>query len=190
MPAVLLRDIDDSFAERPGPRSVPTMRLKTGGVDPLGLRQINLDLMDESFPGFNNVTTVLRPYTVMAWAWWKAVELAKTNAGGQARIEALRAFVDRADVIYVWSQLLDGRDAELPGKRVLKREVLARSDYTFSGPRWDEVCKVRRYSTGLMAPVQYGPSIRTQSGLGWLTPDAETGALVPVKEVMPGHLGI
>lgn len=33
-----------------------------GGVDPLGLRQINFDLMNDVFPGLNNVARYIRPF--------------------------------------------------------------------------------------------------------------------------------
>ena len=42
---------------------------RLGGVDPLGLRQINFDLMDVVLPGLNNVASHIRPFTVVAWAW-------------------------------------------------------------------------------------------------------------------------
>jgi hypothetical protein len=38
-----------------------------GGVDPLGLRQINFGLMDRVLPDLNNVASHIRPYTLMAW---------------------------------------------------------------------------------------------------------------------------
>lgn len=44
-----------------GPRVVAKPPLKPGGVDPLGLRQVNFDLMDRCIPGLNNTATRLRP---------------------------------------------------------------------------------------------------------------------------------
>jgi hypothetical protein len=55
------------------PAAVP----KLGGVDPLGLRQINFDLMDLVFPGLNNVARHIRPFVVVTWAWRRANQLAQ-----------------------------------------------------------------------------------------------------------------
>ena len=41
------------IADEPAITTPPSLTL--GGVDPLGLRQINFDLMDHVFPGINNV---------------------------------------------------------------------------------------------------------------------------------------
>jgi hypothetical protein len=38
-----------------GPGFPPPNAVKFGGVDPLGLRQLNFNLMDEVLPGLNNV---------------------------------------------------------------------------------------------------------------------------------------
>lgn len=179
-----LQDIDTSFAEQPGPRPVPRLNPRTGGVDPLGLRQINLDLMDEALPGINNVTRLIRPYSVMAWAWWKAGELARAR-GGNVKLEDLQAFVARADVIFVWSQFLIGAGEELPGRQVLGKLVLDRDHFRFSGKAWEEAAEMRRTSTGLMAPVQYGPSIGSDSGIGFLARHLDSGGFVPVEAVMP-----
>ena len=61
--------------DEPGftPATVP----KLGGVDPLGLRQINFDLMDQVFPGLNNVARHIRPFVLVAWAWRRANQLAQ-----------------------------------------------------------------------------------------------------------------
>lgn len=54
----LLQDVDLDFATAPGAWLVQ-LALKDGGVDPLGLRQINLDLMDRAIPGINNTTVFI-----------------------------------------------------------------------------------------------------------------------------------
>ena len=91
-------------ADEPGftPASVP----KLGGVDPLGLRQINFDLMDQVFPGLNNVARHIRPFVLVAWAWRRANQLAQSQGDRTIPVDHLRDFVDRIEVIYVWSQFL------------------------------------------------------------------------------------
>ena len=63
-------------------------RTKFGGVDPLGLRQINFDLMDEVLPGLNNVARHIRPFAVVTWAWRRALQQAQ--ALGEMTIPAGR----------------------------------------------------------------------------------------------------
>jgi hypothetical protein len=53
-------------AKEPSISPVPSIRL--GGVDPLGLRQINFNLMDQVLPGLNNVARHIRPFMVVPWA--------------------------------------------------------------------------------------------------------------------------
>ena len=45
-----------------GPFFVTEYRPEKGGVDFLGLRQVNLDMMALCLPGFNNVTWWIRPF--------------------------------------------------------------------------------------------------------------------------------
>ena len=42
-----------------------------GGVDYLGLRQVNLDMMAMCLPGITNATSHIRPFTVLCWIHWK-----------------------------------------------------------------------------------------------------------------------
>lgn len=67
-----LDEIDRALEDAPGFKVVGELTLTESGVDPIGLRQLNLDLMDATVPGLNNVTRHIRPYTFMAWAWWRA----------------------------------------------------------------------------------------------------------------------
>lgn len=142
---------------------------KFGGVDPLGLRQVNFDLMDEVLPGLNNIARHIRPFVVVTWAWRRAIELAK--AGGREMVDPdlMQDFVDRIEVIYVWSQLLHeaaGTQADLPGRQVLGNLVGA-PEYKFGGSAWQKRRKDRRYSTALSAPINYGPGLKM---LGWVRP--------------------
>jgi hypothetical protein len=80
---------------------------KFGGIDPLGLRQINFDLMDQVIPGLNNVARHIRPFVVVTWAWRRAGQLAKAQGLDEIQIDRLRDFVDRIEVIYAWSNFLE-----------------------------------------------------------------------------------
>jgi hypothetical protein len=148
--------------EEPGfpPASVP----RFGGVDPLGLRQINFDLMDEVLPGLNNVARHIRPFVVIAWAWRRSKRLAEASGKKTIPPELLQDFVDRIEVIYVWSLLLKDTKADLPGRRVMAG-LLKATEWNFGGAAWQQRRKIRRNSTALSAPINYGPGLKM---LGWV----------------------
>jgi hypothetical protein len=138
-------------------------------VDPLGLRQINFDLMDQVLPGLNNVARHIRPFVVVTWAWRRARQLAEARSVDEVSGDYLRDFVDRIEVIYAWSQFLRNSDADLPGRQVLA--PLVRSyRWIFGGNAWRERREGRRYSTAFTAPITYGPALKT---LGWVAPHRE-----------------
>jgi hypothetical protein len=62
MAKVSLAKLAQAAAEADDPGFASPSIPKPGGVDPLGLRQINFDLMDMVFPGLNNVARYLRPF--------------------------------------------------------------------------------------------------------------------------------
>ncbi|MHC2001804.1 hypothetical protein ACYQR9_15380 [Methylobacterium sp. CM6241] len=156
------------------------MKLNPGGVDPLGLRQINLNLMDAAFPGINNVTRYVRPYVFMSWAWWKVAQAAERRGASTASVAELQDVVDRLEVLFVWSHFLADDGEGLPGRLVITDKLPVQGSkraYDFHGAAWKSLKAARRTSTGIMAPIQYGPSIRA---LGWLR--AQDGALRPSSE--------
>jgi hypothetical protein len=148
------------------PRVTGELNISPGGVDPLGLRQINFQLMDQVFPGLNNVARHIRPYAVIAWAWRRAAFSARSSGNRKIELSALQDFVDRIEVLYVWSQLLNDPASELPGREFLAR-LTREETFTFGGAHWKKMKEQRRYSTALSAPVNYGPAVKT---LGWIVP--------------------
>lgn len=147
-----------------GPQMVAKIGIGQGGVDPLGLRQINFGLMDRVFPGLNNVARHVRPYIVMAWAWRRVRRILERERKAGALDQDMRDFVDRIEAIYAWSQFLIDPRADLPGA-VAMRKLFEVSRYTFGGEEWEKRRDTRRYSTGLISPLNYGPSLQT---MGWL----------------------
>jgi len=162
----MLTDLIAAAAEADDARPTDRGTIKLGGIDPLGLRQINFELMDLVLPGLNNVTRHIRPYVVMAWAWRRAHRLVAARKGASADAADLRDFVDRIETIFVWSQFLKDGDADLPGGQAL-RDLLLGKAYDFGGKEWDDRRALRAYSTGLIAALNYGPSLRS---MGWLLP--------------------
>ena len=177
-----LAEITATAAAAHEPSFTPASVPKLGGVDPLGLRQINFDLMDEVFPGLNNVARHIRPFVLVAWAWRRANQLAKKQGTRTIQIDHLRDFVDRIDVIYVWSQFLRSPSSDLPGRLVLAN-LLQAKEWTFGGSTWRQRRTTRRYSTALTAPINYGPALKM---LGWVRshPD-HSEILIPSDAATP-----
>ena len=177
-----LADIDLAQSKAPHPRLVEEINWQNGGIDPLGLRQINLDLMDSMLPGINNVTMRIRPYTLMSWAWWKAAQAAGIKGQTSAERSKLQDLVDRLEVLFVWSHFLAEDNPGLPGRDKIGGE-LGYTDkspaYAFDDDRW-RVFQNKRSSTSLLAATQYGPSLRA---LNWLR--SEQGAYHPSLGAMP-----
>ena len=145
-----------------GPEITAECEVSIGGVDPLGLRQINFDMMDQILPGLNNVARHIRPYILMTWAWRQCNRLAAAQKG--AKVDEMRDFVDRIETIYAWSQFVIDPDTDLPGRQALAK-LSTVENFTFGGREWEKMRDVRRYSTGLIAAINYGPSLRN---MDWL----------------------
>lgn len=161
---------------------VVASKMGVGGVDPLGLRQINFDLMDQVLPDLNNVARYVRPYIVMSWAWRRVTKIVKSSGMKGAEDEQMRDFVDRIEAIYAWSQFLYGAQSGLPGRQAMQ-ELMNASEYHFGGAAWIARRDMRRMSTGIISPLNYGPSLRT---LGWLVPvDSGHGVFQPDVTLEP-----
>ena len=175
--------LDEAIASRDVAHAVPPLPLVTGGVDPLGLRQLNFNLMDRCIPGLNNAAWRIRPYAVLAWAWWKAVRLAEQQGRSECKVAELRRFVDRVEVIFQASHLSAGEYGSLPGSDGIQFQVLRNGGYDFSSDAWPALSRARQVQGSLMSAVSYGPSSKEGLGLGYLRSDG--GAFAPVEEVMP-----
>ena len=157
-------------------------RTKFGGVDPLGLRQINFDLMDEVLPGLNNVARHIRPFVVVTWAWRRARQQARALGEMTIRQDDLQDFVDRIEVLYALSQFLRDGSTDLPGSQFLA-PWLNEAQLKFGGAKWQQRRKERRYSTALSAPINYGPGLKM---LGWVVPHPEyPSVMIPNPAVAP-----
>ena len=159
------------------PELVAESEVQVGGVDPLGLRQINFDLMDKILPGLNNVAERLRPFVLMTWAWRRVRVIIERDKLGGATDEAMRDFVDRIEAIYAWSQFLLDPNAGIPGGQALAELIHGEADaYRFGGKDWEKRRDLRRSSTGLISPLNYGPGLRS---MGWLIPAGPPGVFQP-----------
>jgi hypothetical protein len=166
-PSITELAAEASSAEEPG--FVAPGNKNFGGVDPLGLRQINFDLMDEVFPGLNNVARHIRPFVIVAWAWRRARYRAQALGLKVIKQDELQDFVDRIEVLYVLSQILRQKDADLPGRQYLA-PWLKETEFRFGDAKWKKRRDERRYSTALSAPINYGPGLKM---LKWIMPHLE-----------------
>ena len=183
-----ISELDEAIAAADNARPVPILPLETGGVDPLGLRQLNFDMMDRCIPGLNNAAWRLRPYVVMAWAWWQAARIAERDGMQSLLVDVGRRFVDRIEVMFQTGHLV-GRDfGSLPGADGLQARVVRPGGYDFSTPDWEAWHLLRREQGSLMSPVSYGPSVKEGLGMGFLRSTA--GLFAPVDEVMPAVLAL
>jgi hypothetical protein len=177
-----LADLTIAAASAVEPAFVGAGVPKFGGVDPLGLRQINFDLMDQVLPGLNNVARHIRPFVLVTWAWRRARRLAEALGIDEVPIDDLRDYVDRIEVIYAWSQFLRNSDADLPGRQVLA-PLLQSDQWFFGGDNWRKRRDVRSYSTAFTAPINYGPGLKT---LGWVVPHQKhADVLIPTPASGP-----
>ena len=183
-----ISELDDAIAAIDGARTVPALPMQIGGVDPLGLRQLNFGMMDRCIPGLNNAAWRLRPYVVMAWAWWRAARLAERDGLPVLPVMVGRRFVDRVEVIFQTGHLAAGEFASLPGRDGLQQRVVDLGGYDFSKPAWHAWHMRRREQGSLMAPVSYGPSVKEGLGMGFLR--SSGGLFSPVEEAMPAVLAL
>lgn len=134
---------------------------KPGGVDPLGLRQVNFDLMNEVFPGLNNVARHIRPFTLVAWAWRRTISLARVRKI-KLNLSQHEDFVARIEVAFAWSMLQhhDTTKLDLPGKQRITEIWGDKRAIRFGDEEWNAFVKARRNSTALTAAINYGPGLR------------------------------
>ena len=192
MAAPTLEELTQSASTATGPAVVSASLPKPGGVDPLGLRQINFDMMDHLLPGLNNVARHIRPFVVVAWAWWRARQIAEEKNINPLPVKDAQDFVDRIEVIYAWSQFMVRDAVDLPGRDVLRPLAEAHA-WTFGGPAWKKRRETRKYSTAFTAALNYGPGLKM---LNWVAPHTDmsdvlipTPAAIPAVEAFDAQLG-
>lgn len=183
-----IAELDEAIASADCARPVPVLPLQTGGVDPLGLRQLNFDMMDRCIPGLNNAAWRLRPYVVMAWSWWQAARLAKRDGLQALPVMVGKRFADRIEVIFQTGHLVADDYGSLPGRDGLQARVRDAGGYDFSTEDWHAWHMRRREQGSLMSPVSYGPSVKEGLGMGFLR--STDGLFAPVDEVMPAVLAL
>lgn len=143
---------------------LPPRSGENNGVDFLGIRQVNLDMMADLIPSTNNATPYIRPFSVLCWIHWKFHCLCADAGVHKPTRALLEGYRERIETLFAWGARLDdypnipGKQAEPPVARG------GRLPLTFAD--WGRV----QTSTSLMAALWYGPASKTDTGLGLLEP--------------------
>lgn len=157
---------------------LPPPSSENNGVDFLGLRQANLDMMAALIPGTNNVTSYIRPFSVLSWIFWKFHGLCEKAGIDKPSSEEMRMFRERIEVLFTWGARLEDTP-NIPGKRAEPPAADGPVPLTFKA--WGRV----QSSTSLIAALWYGPASKTATGLGFLEP-YKAGFFRPT----PGGVGL
>lgn len=145
-----------------GPYLLPRFNPGQGGVDFLGLRQVNLDLMAECIPGINNVTRRIRPYSVMCWIYWKFYRLMQEKRVDSPSEAEMIQFREKVETLFLWGHQLENLRG-IPGFLAEPTEFRGgKANLSFES--WER----KAHNTSLQAAVQYGPSLSDRGGLGFL----------------------
>lgn len=146
------------------PTFVPPLKQHSGGVDFLGLRQVNLDLRDHCLPGFNNRTHWIRPFSLVSWIYWKFYQLCKAAGIEEPTDVDLRRFMQKTETLFTWGHKLHSV-GDLPG---IDADPPKKGEGTVS-LRFEEWGR-NATNTSLMAAVNYGPAMKTHGGLNFIDP--------------------
>lgn len=156
-----------SFPEKPV--FVSPYRDVPGGVDYLGLRAVNLDLMNQFLPGINNVTEEVRPYSVACWIVWAFAEKVTQQGLDEFYLSDFKRFREKAELLFNWSHSLNSDDFGMFGNAQVKPKGTEQVPLSFSD--WSR-------NVSWFDAVAYGPSLKTENGLGFL------------KQVHPGIFAV
>jgi hypothetical protein len=119
--------------------------------------------MDECLPGINNVCQHVRPFSLIAWIFWKFHKIAATRGLNSLTSEQLRVWREKIEILYTWSHVLNGVWG-IPG--TLSATPSTSGYVPLDFPSW----KRNPDSTSLMAAIQYGPAAKSGRGLAFIEP--------------------
>ncbi|MDD2736265.1 MAG: hypothetical protein PHF56_20225 [Desulfuromonadaceae bacterium] len=147
-----------------GPFFIPKFKIDPSGVDFLGMRQANLELMETCLPGINNYTRYIRGFSVLSWIYWKFYDLMKAQEIDQQSSEALICFKEKIEILFTWGHHGLGLP-KVPGIEA-KQPASTNGTVELSFSAW----KRDPDNTSLMAAPTYGPASKTTGGLLFLEP--------------------
>lgn len=148
------------------PFFLPPRSGENSGVDFLGLRQTNLDMMAEMIPSINNVTDYIRPFSIVCWVFWKFHSLCEQEGLEEPSRGDIDAFRERIEVLFAWGASMHQTGGRIPGTGAAPPNPSADGQYALTFKDWKRV----QSSTSLIAALWYGPASKTVTGLGFLMP--------------------
>jgi hypothetical protein len=144
------------------PFFLPPHKDDSGGVDYLGLRAINLQMMDQLLPGLNNVANRIRPFSLLAWTIWAYEDYHREhNSHMEARQYAM--FREKIEALFILSHRFAG--ISLTGIAGAQQRVETRKSTTL---RFDDLGRQSRNT--LIEAVNYGPGLRGDGGYHFAYP--------------------
>jgi hypothetical protein len=144
------------------PQFVSRYTPQNGGTDFLGMRQVNVEMMDACLPGINNVCRFVRPFSVISWIYWKLYEDSQAADGELPTKRAALEWQERVETLFTWGHALQGVSG-IPGiQSTPPKDKSVPLDFE----SWNRI----RESTSLLAAIQYGPPAKLGNGLGFIKP--------------------
>lgn len=143
------------------PFFVAPYKEESGGVDFLGLRQVNLALIDQFLPGINNVTYSLRPYSVMCWIAWGFRRAAQQAGLKEVTRSQFDQFREKVEILFNWGHQLNRNGSGMVGNAQVAPSN-GNVELSLKFADW-------KRNVSWFDAVNYGPSAKSDSGLGFLT---------------------
>ncbi|MYM92379.1 hypothetical protein [Duganella vulcania] len=138
------------------PFLLPAHAEASRGVDFLGLRAINLQMMDELLPGMNNVADRVRPFSLLAWTIWVYEEHYRGSVAGMKASEYAQ-FREKVEVLFIFSQRVKG----LAVSGIAGADQRMEHRLTTS-LRFEDMG--RSQSTTIISALNYGPGLKGDNG--------------------------
>lgn len=147
------------------PFFLPPRSGENSGVDFLGLRQANLDMMAEMIPSINNVTEYIRPFSLVSWVFWKFYDLCSASGLEEPSREDIDRFREKIEVLFSWGASLHETRGRIPGTGATPPPSTG-TQLPLTFKDWKRI----QSSTSLIAALWYGPASKVVTGLGFLMP--------------------
>ncbi|MCG2583840.1 hypothetical protein [Massilia sp. TS11] len=144
------------------PFFLPPHKDESGGVDYLGLRAINLQMMDQLLPGLNNVANRIRPFSLLTWTIWAYEDYQKERNSHLEARQYLK-FREKIEALFVLSHRFAG--IPLTGIAGAQQRIETRKKTTL---RFEDLGRQSRNT--LIEAVNYGPGLKGDGGYHFAYP--------------------
>lgn len=162
------------IADLHAPFFLPPHDSGSRGVDYLGMREINLQMMDQLLPGLNNVADRIRPFALLAWTIWRYEVHHNARRTAMTASEYAR-FREKIEVLFVFSHRLEEVSvAGIAGAdQRQEHRPITHLNFTAMG---------RSAGTTLIEAVNYGPGLKGDGGMHFAYPHPDVPNVFLVTE--------